>query len=419
VAQSHAAGAITFVEYSYALNAGFPVVKMLNAAGYYTEPTASNVAVALLSARINENESSPDYLTQDLSKVYTSADPRVYPLSSYSYIILPTKAESGFSEDRGLTLADFGAYFLCEGQQSAEVLGYSPLPINLVQAGQQQVQKIPGGNPVIQGIAACNNPTFSPDGTNRLAAEAPYPPDCDRQGAEECTTGTGGAADTPTAPSKAGPASSGSNGSGGASGSGNQATGGTGGGSQGAGSAGGGGSSSSGKNSTGGSTGSSADGGTSGGSGTGGGSSEAGATVDQQAQAQDDVTMSVGEGDVSSIDGTDSSGAGPQAIVPAEAQAIPVAEVDPAGRAAMAGAAAGVLALAAVPPVLGLRKRRKGRGRGGRALRAGSRGNKGPVGFVSPSPREATPARPGHVQQVRRTSRPLSSRIRKKSRIGV
>jgi phosphate ABC transporter phosphate-binding protein len=203
VAQNHAVGAITFVEYSYALNSGFPVAKMLNSSGYYAEPTASNVAVGLLQAQINQDTASPDYLTQDLRGVYGNGDPRTYPLSSYSYIILPTSGEAGFSPDKGRTLADFGAYFLCEGQQSAETLGYSPLPINLVQAGQDQIKKIPGGDPVIKGINDCNNPTFSPDGSNRLANEAPYPPECDKQGPTQCATGTGGAAETPTAQTSA------------------------------------------------------------------------------------------------------------------------------------------------------------------------------------------------------------------------
>jgi ABC-type phosphate transport system substrate-binding protein len=102
VAQSHAVGAITFVEYSYALNAGFPVAKVLNSAGYYSEPTAYNVAVALLAAQINQDASSTDYLTQDLRNVYTNSDPRAYPLSSCSYIILPTVLEGSFTEDKGL-----------------------------------------------------------------------------------------------------------------------------------------------------------------------------------------------------------------------------------------------------------------------------------------------------------------------------
>ncbi|MBC7761508.1 MAG: phosphate ABC transporter substrate-binding protein PstS [Candidatus Saccharibacteria bacterium] len=191
-AQTQSAGAITYVEYSYALNSSFPVAKILNSAGYYTEPTASNVAVALLSAVINEDPTSPDYLTSQLKAVYTSADPRTYPLSSYSYMIIPTALQNGFTEDKGLTLADFASYFLCEGQQQAEVLGYSPLPINLAQAGLKQVLKIPGGNPKNKDTSGCNNPTFSADGTNKLAATAPQPQACDKRGADQCLTGTGG-----------------------------------------------------------------------------------------------------------------------------------------------------------------------------------------------------------------------------------
>jgi ABC-type phosphate transport system substrate-binding protein len=73
VAQGSNDGAITYAEYSYALKAGFPVAKVLNAANYYVEPTASNVAVALLAAKVR-----PD-LTQDLRQVYSDPDPRAYP----------------------------------------------------------------------------------------------------------------------------------------------------------------------------------------------------------------------------------------------------------------------------------------------------------------------------------------------------
>ncbi len=198
VAKNSSVGAITYVEASYALNARFPVVKLLNAAGYYNEPTASNVAVSLLAAVINSDANSQDYLTANLNGVYTNPDPRVYPLSSYSYMIIPTAIEGNFTEDKGRTLADFASYFLCEGQQQADVLGYSPLPINLAQGGLDQVQKIPGGDPINKTIASCNNPTFSPDGTNKLANEAPQPQACDKQGLDQCLTGTGGASDTVT-----------------------------------------------------------------------------------------------------------------------------------------------------------------------------------------------------------------------------
>lgn len=210
VAQNQSAGSITYVEYSYALNAQFPVAKILNAAGYYTEPTSSNVAVALLASVINKDPNSPDYLTQQLTSVYNNTDPRSYPLSSYSYMIIPTALQNGFTEDKGLTLADFGSYFLCEGQQQAEALGYSPLPINLAQAGLEQVAKIPGGNPQNKDISKCNNPTFSPDGSNKLANTAPQPAACDKAGADQCLTGTGGLKGTATTASSGGSSAGGS-----------------------------------------------------------------------------------------------------------------------------------------------------------------------------------------------------------------
>jgi len=194
VSQAANIGTITYVEYSYALKTGFPVAKVLNGADYYVEPTASNVAVGLLGAQINTTPGD-FYLTQILDGVYNNSDPRAYPLSSYSYMIIPTSTSgSTFTDDKGKTLGAFANYFLCEGQQQAEVLGYSPLPINLVQAGLDQVTKIPGVGSSTVNIADCNNPTFSSDGSNTLANNAPMPAECDKKGADQCLDATGGAA---------------------------------------------------------------------------------------------------------------------------------------------------------------------------------------------------------------------------------
>ena len=196
VAQKANEGTITYVEYSYALKTNFPVAKVLNDANYYVEPTASNVAVGLLGAKINQNKNSSMYLTQELGGVYNNKDARAYPLSSYSYIIVPTSEQSSFTTAKGSTLAAFSNYFLCEGQQQAEVLGYSPLPVNLVKVGLEQVTKIPGADPSSINIAKCNNPTFSASGENTLAKNAPMPDACDKKGVEQCTAGTGGATGT-------------------------------------------------------------------------------------------------------------------------------------------------------------------------------------------------------------------------------
>ncbi|WP_422772792.1 phosphate ABC transporter substrate-binding protein PstS [Plantactinospora sp. WMMC1484] len=200
VAGSNAEGAITYVEYSYAKDNGFPVAKVLNRAGYYVEPTASSVAVALTKAQIEtSNPQAQNYLTQKLENVYSDRDPRTYPLSSYSYMIIPVERENGITDDKGYTLGRFAYYFLCQGQQKVDLLGYSPLPINLVDAGFKQVARIPGVVQERHPIQSCRNPTFSTDGTNTLARNAPHPKECDKKGnGQQCTTGTGGAANTPT-----------------------------------------------------------------------------------------------------------------------------------------------------------------------------------------------------------------------------
>jgi phosphate transport system substrate-binding protein len=216
VKQGYGEGAITYVEYSYALEAHFPVAKVLNAADYYVEPTADSVAVALLQAQINTD------LTQILDGVYNNGDPRTYPLSSYSYMIVPTEVGGIFTPQKGATLGTFASYMLCEGQQQAEALGYSPLPMNLVLAGFEQVRRIPGAGAAPVDPNACNNPTFKPGDSpsnNQLALTAAQPAECDKRGPSQCTTGTAGAKeDTPVSGSGGGGSATGGDGAAGGTG---------------------------------------------------------------------------------------------------------------------------------------------------------------------------------------------------------
>ena len=162
------------------------MVKLLNPAGYYVLPSASNVAVALTQAQINEDPRSVNFLQQNLDSVYVYKDPRSYPLSSYSYLIVPrtgTKSPPNFSPAKGRTLSTFINFFLCGGQQQVAALGYSPLPLNLVKGGLLQVDHIPGHvptpNPVT--LAGCDNPTFT-HGVLTLLTDAPEPSPCDKVG---------------------------------------------------------------------------------------------------------------------------------------------------------------------------------------------------------------------------------------------
>jgi phosphate ABC transporter phosphate-binding protein len=194
-------GAIGYDEYAYALLNNLPAVKMLNAAGYFTLPTPSNVAIALQAAVIDENPNDPDFLMQNLDGVYNYSDPRAYPLSSYSYLIIPRDTNDGldhqvppaWSSQKGVTLSTWLNYVLCGAQQSAGSLGYSPLPKNLVVGGFQQVDHLPGHVPTpnLDNLDGCNNPTYS-DGVNHLIVGAPMPSPCDKAGTPLICSGGGG-----------------------------------------------------------------------------------------------------------------------------------------------------------------------------------------------------------------------------------
>ena len=183
VSASYGAGAIGYDEYAYAKRLNFPVVSLLNAGGYFSQPTAGNVAVALTKAQINPN------LTQNLQSVYTNPDPRAYPMSSYSYMVVPTTTAAPFNTDKGKTLSTFVNYFLCTGQQKADILGYSPLPKNLVEAGFAQVKRIPGHvDP--PSISQCHNPALD------ILHSAPMPDKCMKLGSSCTVSSTTGATTT-------------------------------------------------------------------------------------------------------------------------------------------------------------------------------------------------------------------------------
>jgi len=103
------------------------------------------------------------------------------------------------------TLVDFLYYGICTGQREMGPIGYSPLPINLVNAGFEQINKLKAADPGVdvtrRDSSTCNNPTFiagHPE-RNYLAEIAPFPPECDHRGQGPCTGangaggGTGGA----------------------------------------------------------------------------------------------------------------------------------------------------------------------------------------------------------------------------------
>jgi phosphate transport system substrate-binding protein len=193
VTSAAANGAIGYDEYSYALAKGYPVAKLENAAGYFTLPDQFNVAVALTQAQINQNKSDPNYLLQNLTNVYRYNDPRTYAMSSYSYMIIPTAADdTRMTTAKRQTLVDYLYYSICQGQAEMGPIGYSPLPLNLVQASFEQTAKLKAADANVdltkRDVTTCNNPTFVPGNlaANHLAQIAQQPPKCDQSGQGPC-----------------------------------------------------------------------------------------------------------------------------------------------------------------------------------------------------------------------------------------
>ena len=213
IASAAGQGSIGYDEYAYAIGAQYPVVALENAAGYFTMPDAYDAAVSLSQAKINYDPNpadcaglgfptSPCYLLEKLKDVYTYRDPRTYPLSSYSYEILPTaptcsgsipQCDPTMNTAKRQTLADFDDFSLCAGQAQMAPIGYSPLPINLVEDAFRQVKLLQKADPGVvvsqNNPAHCDNPTFisGHPSENFLAQIAPYPPACAKAGQGPCT----------------------------------------------------------------------------------------------------------------------------------------------------------------------------------------------------------------------------------------
>ncbi len=175
VAAVSSVGSITYVETAYAKEHNFPVASLMNASGNAVQPTSLNVATALEAAVLH-----PD-LTQDLTNVYTDPTANAYPLSAYSYLVTPcspqlaaaqgsncassgpgeppTGPTSDFPPQKGQELGQFVDFLACAGQEKMALLGYSPLPPNLVQEDFDAIGRMPGGQqPPPVSAATCQNP---------------------------------------------------------------------------------------------------------------------------------------------------------------------------------------------------------------------------------------------------------------------
>ena len=114
------AGAIGFVEYGYALEAGFSNAALLNRSNAFVAPSASAIALAGISAT-NLSASNFD--------IVDGPGSGTYPLANFSWTLLYQKQANTAV---GVSLQRLFTYVITAGQLQAAKLGYAPLPMSVV-----------------------------------------------------------------------------------------------------------------------------------------------------------------------------------------------------------------------------------------------------------------------------------------------
>ena len=169
-----AAGGIGYAEHSFAAERQLGEVLVKNGAGEFKGPETGNVTAAIDAATIN-----PD---GTLTLNYTATGPGIYPISTVSYLLVPTKLDQA----KGDNLVAFLNYALGDGQGKAAALGYAPLPEKVRSASKAAVLRINGQSAQAAPApapapAAAPAPTVAPKAAPKPAAAAPKPAAAPRQ----------------------------------------------------------------------------------------------------------------------------------------------------------------------------------------------------------------------------------------------
>jgi phosphate transport system substrate-binding protein len=109
-------GAIGYVEYGYALEAGFDNAALLNQSGAFVGPSIAAIAA---------DASQATALSSSNFSIIDKPGSDSYPLANYSWTLLYQKQTD---ENKGLALGKLIDYVITTGQADASFLGYAPLP---------------------------------------------------------------------------------------------------------------------------------------------------------------------------------------------------------------------------------------------------------------------------------------------------
>ena len=130
-------GALTYVDAAYSIQNKLTFATILNRAGKFTTPGLRGVtqAVSQLPAKIT---TSAQLKIVDPPK---SAGPKAYPISTFTYVIVPTN-----SGDKAQTLRQFVYWAVTAGQKFGPPLWFVPLPKQVQGYAYREIKKIQSGS---------------------------------------------------------------------------------------------------------------------------------------------------------------------------------------------------------------------------------------------------------------------------------
>ncbi|MGK7914205.1 MAG: phosphate ABC transporter substrate-binding protein PstS [Prochloraceae cyanobacterium] len=123
-------GAIGYVEYAYAKQQKIPVAILENKSGKYIGPTSESAANTLKAVKLPANLRA--FITDPEGEEY-------YPIVTYTWIMAYEKYDD---PDKVEAFKKVIKWSLNEGQETAEELGYIPLPENVVEKVEAALEKI-------------------------------------------------------------------------------------------------------------------------------------------------------------------------------------------------------------------------------------------------------------------------------------
>jgi phosphate transport system substrate-binding protein len=123
-------GAIGYVEYGYALQAGFTNVAVKNAAGSFVAPSLTSIAAAGAQATT---------LSASNFSIIDEAGTATYPLANFSWTLLYQKQPD---QTKGIAAGKLFDYVVTTGQGVASQLGYTPLPPTVVALAEHSLEQL-------------------------------------------------------------------------------------------------------------------------------------------------------------------------------------------------------------------------------------------------------------------------------------